>query len=132
MRGDGILLIGAVTAAVALFLLGSALCGLAPDLPWLIGYEAMPLERLTMLVIPVDDDPTLVVPNLEVPRVVPEEGFAIAGWGETEDPIALVLRNADAVVGDRQAQGVRLLGQPYADARGAGVAGGRRRFVPRG
>ena len=32
------------------------------DLPYLSGYEAMPLERLTMLVVPRDGDATLVVP----------------------------------------------------------------------
>ena len=31
------------------------LLSLGADLPWLTGYEAMPLERLTMLVLPVDD-----------------------------------------------------------------------------
>lgn len=82
------------------------LLSVGPDLPWLIGYEAMPLERLTMLVVPVDGDPTLVVPKLEVPRVTPEpEVFSIVGWGETEDPIALVARcvgGAPSVaIGDR-------------------------------
>ena len=67
------------------------LLSVGPDLPWLTGYEAMPLERLTMLVVPVDDSPTLVVPALEVPRVVPrDEIFSIRSWGETEDPIAIV------------------------------------------
>ena len=45
------------------------LLSLGADLPWLTGYEAMPLERLTMLVLPVDDQATLVVPELEAPRV---------------------------------------------------------------
>jgi len=39
------------------------------DMPYLTGYHAMPLERLTMLVLPVDGDATLVVPRLEAPRV---------------------------------------------------------------
>ena len=39
------------------------------DLPWLTGYRAMPLERLTMLVLPLEGDPVLVVPALEAPRV---------------------------------------------------------------
>ncbi|MCJ7436337.1 MAG: aminopeptidase P family N-terminal domain-containing protein, partial [Acidimicrobiia bacterium] len=30
------------------------LCSVGPDLPYLTGYEAMPLERLTMLVVPRD------------------------------------------------------------------------------
>ncbi|CAB4323135.1 MAG: M24 family metallopeptidase [Actinobacteria bacterium] len=67
------------------------LLSVGPDLPWLIGYEAMPLERLTMLVVPVDGEPTLVVPKLEVPRVVHRsEVFALRGWGESEDPVAIV------------------------------------------
>ena len=40
------------------------------DLPYLTGYEAMPLERLTMLVVPGDGDATMVIPRLEAPRVV--------------------------------------------------------------
>ena len=39
------------------------LLSVGPDLPWLTGYEAMPLERLTMLVVPRDGDATLVVPR---------------------------------------------------------------------
>ena len=39
------------------------------DLPWLTGYRAMPLERLTMLVLPAGGEPVLVVPALEAPRV---------------------------------------------------------------
>jgi Xaa-Pro aminopeptidase len=61
------------------------------DLPWLVGYEAMPLERLTMLVVPAGGQPTLVVPTLEVPRVVERPDlFTVRGWGEAEDPVELV------------------------------------------
>ncbi len=67
------------------------LLSVGPDLPYLTGYEAMPLERLTMLVLPVDGDATLVVPRLEAPRVVERpEVFAVRSWGETDDPIAIV------------------------------------------
>lgn len=67
------------------------LLSVGPDLPWLIGYEAMPLERLTMLVVPRDARATLVVPRLEVPRVVHDPDlFDLRGWGETEDPVAIV------------------------------------------
>lgn len=67
------------------------LLSVGPDLPWLTGYEAMPLERLTMLVLPRDGDATLVVPQLEAPRVVERpEAFAVRPFGETDDPIALV------------------------------------------
>jgi Xaa-Pro aminopeptidase len=62
-----------------------------PDLPYLTGYEAMPLERLTMLVLPRDGDATLVVPRLEAPRVVERpDVFSIRPWHETDDPIAIV------------------------------------------
>ncbi|MFM8863185.1 MAG: aminopeptidase P family N-terminal domain-containing protein, partial [Acidimicrobiia bacterium] len=47
------------------------LLSVGPDLPWLTGYEAMPLERLTMLVVPREAEAVLVVPALEVLRVVP-------------------------------------------------------------
>lgn len=62
-----------------------------PDLPWLTGYEAMPLERLTMLVVRADREPVLVVPRLEAPRVADPEGLlAVRPWDETDDPVAAV------------------------------------------
>jgi Xaa-Pro aminopeptidase len=61
------------------------------DLPYLTGYEAMPLERLTMLVLPREGDATLLIPELEAPRVVEQPGvFDLRPWGETQDPIELV------------------------------------------
>ena len=76
-----------------------------PDLPWLCGYEAMPLERLTMLVV-TPDSASLVVPRLEAPRVVDRpELFELVPWDETDDPIALVGARLGAArrvaVGDR-------------------------------
>ena len=69
------------------------LLSLGADLPWLTGYTAMPLERLTMLVVPPPgsgEQPTLLVPALEAPRVNPvPEVFATRPWAETEDPVAL-------------------------------------------
>jgi Xaa-Pro aminopeptidase len=67
------------------------LLSVGPDLPYLTGYEAMPLERLTMLVLPREGDATLVVPRLEAPRVVERpDVFGLRPWEETEDPIAIV------------------------------------------
>lgn len=61
------------------------------DLPYLTGYFAMPLERLTMLVILQRGEAVMLVPRLEVPRVVPQPGvFTIQSWDETQDPIAMV------------------------------------------
>lgn len=82
------------------------LLSVGPDLPWLCGYEAMPLERLTMLVVPRGAPATLVVPRLEAPRVVAEpEVFALRSWEETDDPIAIVAglvgSASTAAIGDR-------------------------------
>jgi Xaa-Pro aminopeptidase len=82
------------------------LLSVGPDLPYLTGYEAMPLERLTMLVLPRESAATLVVPRLEAPRVVERpDAFTIATWNETDDPIALVASLAahpvTAAIGDR-------------------------------
>jgi Xaa-Pro aminopeptidase len=82
------------------------LVSLGADLPYLTGYEAMPLERLTMLVLPVDGEATLVVPRLEAPRVEERpEVFALRPWEETEDPVAIVAGLAGpagvVAVGDR-------------------------------
>ena len=67
------------------------LLSVGADLPWLTEYTAMPLPRLTMLVLPADGDATLVVPRLEAPRVTPHpELFGIRPWDETEDPVAIV------------------------------------------
>lgn len=61
------------------------------DLPYLTGYLAMPLERLTMLVVPAEGDATLVIPRLEAPRVAEQPGvFSLLPWNETDDPTALV------------------------------------------
>lgn len=60
------------------------------DLPWLTGYRAMPLERLTLLVVPREEDPVLLVPKLEAPRVREDDSlFHIRPWDETEDPLGL-------------------------------------------
>jgi Xaa-Pro aminopeptidase len=67
------------------------LVSVGADLPWLTGYEAMPLERLTMLVLPRDGDATLVVPRLEAARVEEQpDAFSVLAWGETEDPVEVV------------------------------------------
>jgi Xaa-Pro aminopeptidase len=69
-----------------------ALClSVGSDLPYMTGYRAMALERLTMLVVTLDAEPVLVVPSLEAPRIDRTvETFSVHGWGELEDPIAIV------------------------------------------
>ena len=68
----------------------AVLLSMGADLPYLTGYEAMPLERLTMLVLPRRGDARLVVARLEAPRVEPRPEFEVVAWDEPGDPIALV------------------------------------------
>ena len=117
------------------------LLSIGADLPYLTGYEAMPLERLTMLVLPRRGDARLVVARLEAPRVEPRPDFEIVPWDEPGDPIALVagmVGDAKRVaVGDQtwagfvldlQASLPRAQLHPRVDDRRAGSIGeGRRR-----
>lgn len=85
--------------------LDAVLLSVGADLPYFTGYEAMPLERLTMLVLPRQGEATLVIPALEAPRVVERPGvFKVTPWGETEDPIAIVAdllgSSSNAAIGD--------------------------------
>lgn len=93
-----------VRAAMADQEVDCLLLSVGPDLPWLTGYEAMPLERLTMLVVPAEGDATLVIPRLEVARVVERPEFSVRAWDETEDPVAIVadlVGSGTAAIGDR-------------------------------
>ncbi|GMQ97734.1 MAG: Xaa-Pro peptidase family protein [Acidimicrobiia bacterium] len=71
-----------------------ALCvSIGSDLPYLTGYRAMPLERITMFVVPADGRATLVVPGLEASRVdVPDNLFDVREWAESDRPIAIIDR----------------------------------------
>jgi Xaa-Pro aminopeptidase len=84
----------------------AVLLSVGHDLPYLVGYHAMPLERLTMLVVPREGAATLVIPRLEAPRVVEHPSvFSLLPWNETDDPVALVaqlVRGArNVAVGDQ-------------------------------
>jgi Xaa-Pro aminopeptidase len=61
-----------------------------PDLVWLIGYRPTAItERLTMLVLSPDKEPTLVVPVLERPDAEAAEGagsVSIVDWEDGTDP----------------------------------------------
>jgi Xaa-Pro aminopeptidase len=75
--------------------LDALLVGVGPELLYLAGYPAMPLERLTMLVLPASGPATLLVPRLEAapargcPAAVAGD-VAVATWEETEDAVARV------------------------------------------
>jgi Xaa-Pro aminopeptidase len=72
--------------------LAAALIAVGPDLDYLTGYRAMPLERLTMLAVVAGQPPVLVVPRLEEPaaRAGLRTDVALATWMETDDPHGLV------------------------------------------
>lgn len=66
------------------------------DLRYLTGYHALPLERLTCLVVPAEADPFLVVPALEKAAAEASPagalGIEITGFGETDDAYELIAR----------------------------------------
>ncbi len=73
------------------------------DLPYLAGYRAFPLERITSLVVPAHGEAVLFVPQLEAPRV--DTPVSVHPWSETEDPFdAIAARLSEAAtiaVGDQ-------------------------------
>jgi len=82
------------------------LLGPGADLRWLTGYAPLPLERLTMLVLPADGPATLLVPRLEAAGAAASPAAAsgavsIATWEETADPYAAVVRVLPAGGGTR-------------------------------
>jgi Xaa-Pro aminopeptidase len=102
--------------------LDALLVGVGADLRYLAGYEAMPLERLTLLVVPAGPGgrPTLVAPRLEATpaQTCPAAAagaMEVATWEETEDPMALVA----ALLGQAP-------GRDAADVRSVAVSDGLR------
>ncbi len=84
--------------------LAALLVGVGADLRYLTGYDAMPLERLTMLVVPAAGPVTLVVPRLELAPARACSAAAaglveVTAWEETEDPVTLVGRLVRASLG---------------------------------
>lgn len=61
-------------------------------LRYLTGYDALPLERLTCLIVPSHGPVSLVVPALEEPaaRASVPEGLTVTAWPETDDPVDVV------------------------------------------
>jgi Xaa-Pro aminopeptidase len=65
-----------------------------PDLRYVTGYDAKQLERLTCLAVPADNDPFLLVPQLELKAAQASPAGAlnleILTWGETEHPFGMI------------------------------------------
>src|SRR5262245_37979266 len=62
-----------------------------PDLVWLTGYRPPMTERLTLLVLRDDEQPALVVPNLERGDAAESPagaGLDLVGWSDGDDPYA--------------------------------------------
>ncbi len=82
-----------------------------PNLRYLTGYDAIPLERLTCLVVQASGS-KLVVPELELAAAeAAGVTMPILTWNETEDPFALVgelLAKADVVAVDDQMWAARV------------------------
>jgi Xaa-Pro aminopeptidase len=80
------------------------------DLRYLVGYEALPLERLTCLIVPAHGDPILLVPRLEQPAAVASgagDSVSIVTHEETDDAFVLAARIiADAIGRPAQTVGV--------------------------
>jgi Xaa-Pro aminopeptidase len=67
----------------------------SPDLVYLTGYDPMPLERPTLLVLRVGAAPTMLVPELEHPLAASSPGAAaieLVSWPDDEDPYAEAAR----------------------------------------
>lgn len=77
------------------------------DLRYLVGSRAQTFERLTALVLPVDGEPTVVVPRMELASLresaVTELGLSVRDWVDGDDPYRLV---ADALGGGSPATAV--------------------------
>jgi Xaa-Pro aminopeptidase len=71
--------------------IAALLLGPGADLRYLTGYHALPLTRLTLLVVRTDGAHTLIVPRLERPRAEASGvSVPVVAYEETDDPYALV------------------------------------------
>jgi Xaa-Pro aminopeptidase len=74
------------------------------DLRYLIGYDALPLERLTCLILTANGQATLLVPLLEQPAAVASgagESVTIATHGETDNAFAMTTTIIAAALGSQ-------------------------------
>lgn len=66
------------------------LLGPSADLTYLTGIHAHVSERMNLLVLPVDGDPTMIVPGLEAPLIKDASGrVTVQRWGDADVPAAL-------------------------------------------
>jgi Xaa-Pro aminopeptidase len=81
--------------------LGAIVVTPGSNLVYLSGYDAVPLERITALVIPATGEPFLLVPRLELLAAtaspVGELGLEILTWDETDDPYRMIAARLSGV-----------------------------------
>ena len=86
--------------------LGGLLVTPGPELVWLTGYQPTAItERLTVLVLVPDREPTLLVPTLERPDAegaVGAPGLRIVDWADGDDPFA----RASALIPEHTIMGI--------------------------
>ncbi|WP_239129170.1 M24 family metallopeptidase [Sinosporangium siamense] len=86
--------LAAVREATAKAGLDALLLTPGADLRYVTGYSALPLERLTCLVVPAEGDAFLMVPRLELAAAehspASRLGVEFVPWDETDDPYAHV------------------------------------------
>ncbi|MFI9556828.1 M24 family metallopeptidase [Nonomuraea endophytica] len=72
-----------------------------PDLRYVSGYQALPLERLTCLVVPAAGEPYMMVPRLELPAAQASPasrlGLEFVAWDETDDPYEIAAKRLGSV-----------------------------------
>ncbi len=93
--------------------LAAILVGVGADMRYLAGYPAMPLERLTMLVIPAMGGWSLVAPRLEATpaRSCPPAAagdLPVVTWEEADDPHALVAALVRDAAGEARGRDLRI------------------------
>ncbi|WBB90851.1 Xaa-Pro peptidase family protein [Verrucosispora sp. WMMC514] len=95
--------LAAAQRAVAAAGLDALLLSPGSDLRYLTGYDAHAGERLTLLVLPAEGEPTLIVPTLERPAAeespAPATGVRIVDHADGTDPYPLVTAALGGPVG---------------------------------
>jgi Xaa-Pro aminopeptidase len=87
------------------------------DLRYLVGYDALPLERLTCLILPALGDPTLLVPRLEQPAALASGAggsVSVVSHEETDDAFVIAARLISDAIG-RPAQTVAVADRMWAE-----------------
>ncbi len=89
---------GAAAAAAGL---GAIVVTPGANLVYLVGYDAVPLERITALVIPAVGEGFLLVPRLEklaaLASPVGELDIPVVTWDEADDPYRMIADRLDGI-----------------------------------